>query len=142
MKEQYRVVVAAVIRNEAGWFLLARRHKADSNLPGFWSTPAGHIEANTHAADVLESNLVREVKEELGVEIGNLEYLDSHVWVEPGMKKLTVVFTASIVFGEPRPLEDTTEVEWFPVEEALRLELPPNVGRFLQKAAQQAKNGL
>jgi 8-oxo-dGTP pyrophosphatase MutT (NUDIX family) len=60
--ELYKVVVAAVIRDEAGRFLLARRRNDDSNLPGMWSTPGGHVEASSHTADVLESNLIREIQ--------------------------------------------------------------------------------
>ena len=56
MKEEFRVVVVAAIHDENKRFLLARRHPKDDNLPDFWSTPAGHVEANEHDTDVLRGD--------------------------------------------------------------------------------------
>ncbi|MFC1697275.1 NUDIX hydrolase [Nanoarchaeota archaeon] len=133
-KHEFRVVVAAVIKDENGKILLGKRHPKDDNLPDFWSIPAGHAEAEEHGLDTLEETLIREVKEEIGVEIEVFDYLDSHVWVADDYKKITIVFLGKIVKGTPKPHDETIEVGWFDIEEIKQMELPPNVMRVLTKA--------
>lgn len=129
----FRVVTAAVIHDN-GKFLLGRRHPKDDNLPDFWSIPAGHIEVSETDINTLEENLMREVKEELGIEIEVGNYLDSHSWVTEEYSKLSVVFLAKITKGEPQTSDEISEVKWFSLKEASKLNLPPNVFRVLKKA--------
>jgi NAD+ diphosphatase len=85
---------------------------------------------------VLENNLKREVREELGVEIGDIRYLDSHMWTDIDPPKITIVFTAKIISGIPNPCDtnEVTDVKWWTMEDALKLELPPHVARVIKKA--------
>lgn len=57
-------VVAAVIINESGQFLLAQR-PADKVYAGYWEFPGGKVEPGEAAADALR----RELHEELGIEV-------------------------------------------------------------------------
>lgn len=57
-------VLAALIQNEKGEFLVARRKAALSN-GGKWEFPGGKL----HAGETPEKCLSREIKEELGLEI-------------------------------------------------------------------------
>lgn len=133
-KENFRVVVGAVIYNHDKKFLLARRHIKDDNLPNFWSIPAGHVEAFSNDSDVLELNLKREVKEEIGVDIQIVKYLDSHVWCDTEYKKITVIFLCKIKSGIEKALDETSEVAWFNIERINGMKLPPNVNRVISKA--------
>jgi 8-oxo-dGTP diphosphatase len=62
----HRVAMAAHIwlRNEAGELLVIRR-TGTTYLGGFWSVPAGHVEADETATQAC----VREVSEEVGVRL-------------------------------------------------------------------------
>ena len=102
------VVGAAVIR---GGRLLATRRRAPSALAGGWEFPGGKVEAGESEREAL----VRECREELGVEIVVSARLDGarplgpdhelHVWI------------AEITAGEPQPLEDHDAVRWLGPDE-------------------------
>tara|TARA_R110002126_G_scaffold43555_28_gene124986 strand:+ start:4304 stop:5113 length:810 start_codon:yes stop_codon:yes gene_type:complete len=91
-----------------GQLLLARstRHKA-----GFYSILAGFVES----AETLEQAALREVKEEVGLNINNLTYIGSQPWPFP--HSLMVGFTADYVGGEivcqPNEIE---EADWFDLD--------------------------
>ena len=59
-------VVAGVIRDEGGRILVARRHD-DSHQGGLWEFPGGKVEPG----ESLQVALARELREELGIEVGN-----------------------------------------------------------------------
>jgi NAD+ diphosphatase len=74
--------------------LLARnRH----NTLGAFSALAGFVEAG----ETLEATIVREVREEVGVEIGDIRYFGSQSWPFP--HSLMIAFTAAYVSGEVVP---------------------------------------
>ena len=88
--------------------------------PGRYSAIAGFVEPG----EMLEDTVVRETREEVGVEVGNLQYFGSQPWPFP--HSLMVAFTAEYAGGAVRP--DGVEIEeaaWFDVEALPRL--PPSV---------------
>lgn len=138
----YRVTTAVILLNENNEVLLGKRSPKEDTVPDLWSLPAGKLETLGPATDVLEENLRREVREEIGTEIDSIEYLDSHMWTDRDPLKLTIVFTARITSGEPTPkdTDEVTDVRWFSIPEALELALPPHVGRVLQKVHDRIKD--
>lgn len=90
---------------DKGRILLARssRHKA-----GFFSILAGFVES----AETLEQAAIREVKEEVGIDITNLRYVGSQPWPFP--HSLMTGFIADYAGGEiicqPHEIE---EAGWF-----------------------------
>lgn len=88
--------------------------------PGFFSTLAGFIEPGESAEECLH----REVKEEVNLEVDQLEYLGSQNWPFPN--SLMLGFHARYAGGEiiPQPGE-IEEAHWWPVD---RLPgIPPRV---------------
>jgi len=132
----YVITTAAIIFDAHGRVLLGRRSPKEDTVPGFWSLPAGKLESVGPASDVLEDNLKRELREEIGIEIKDIGYLDSHMWTDRDPPKITIVFTARVASGEPKPLDpqEVTDVSWWDIDEAIRLPLPPHVARVLEKA--------
>ncbi|MDD5732013.1 MAG: NUDIX domain-containing protein [Patescibacteria group bacterium] len=130
----FRLVVAAVIHDNEGRFLIAQRHLKDSHQPGVWAIPAGHVETGESSVDILEENLRREVKEEIGIEINIENFLDSHSWVDTDYKKVTVVFLCTIKSGEPKALSETNEVRWVTIDKISELNLAPHISRLIGKA--------
>ena len=63
-KEKFLSSVYMIIRNEKNDILLQRR-QGTKLWPGFLALPAGHIDQGENAYDAL----VREAKEELGIEL-------------------------------------------------------------------------
>ncbi len=77
-------------------------------VPGVYSTLAGFVEAG----ESVEQCVVREVREEVGVEVANLEYIGSQNWPFP--HSLMLGFHAEYVSGEIVPQEDEIEdAQWF-----------------------------
>ncbi|HXX11083.1 MAG TPA: NAD(+) diphosphatase [Burkholderiales bacterium] len=106
-------VMALVQRGDQ--LLLAR---SPHFVPGMHSALAGFVEPG----ESLEQCLVREVKEEVGVEVANLRYFSSQSWPFP--HSLMIAFNCDWVAGEITP--DPTEIEaagWFGLD---NLPLLPN----------------
>jgi 8-oxo-dGTP diphosphatase len=102
--------VSAVVRNDAGQVLLARRSD-----DGRWSVPAGLIDPGEQPADAA----VREVYEETGVRVTveRVGGVATHPVVYPNgdvCEYLNVWFRCRAVGGVPRgDGDETTEAGWF-----------------------------
>lgn len=98
--------------------------------PGVFSALAGFVEAG----ETLEQCAVREVREEVGLEIANLRYFDSQPWPFPD--SLMVAFFADYAGGEITP--DPAEIEaadWYRRDALPTLPDPVSIARRLIDAA-------
>jgi NAD+ diphosphatase len=106
-------VIVAVVRDDR--LLLAT---SDRFRSGFWSVLAGFVEPG----ETLEECLAREVYEEVGVTVTNVEYFGSQPWPFPD--SLMLGFTAEYAGGEIRA--DGVEISaagWFGADDLP--EVPP-----------------
>lgn len=94
--------------------------------PGFFSTLAGFIEPG----ESVEECLHREVMEEVGVEVDQLEYLGSQNWPFPN--SLMMGFHARYVSGNiiPQPGE-IEEAGWWHVDDLPGIPPPGSISRWL-----------
>jgi 8-oxo-dGTP diphosphatase len=99
-------------------FLLAKRGPHELNKPNTWSLPGGKVE-NGIEFNILQKTLKNEVKEEVGIEITNNISLVSNSSFErvDGAHVVMLTFLCHYKSGEAKPLEDTSEVKWFSLEE-------------------------
>lgn len=110
------IVIAAVIERD-GRFLLTRRLRG-THLEGTWEFPGGKCEpGESH-----EACLVREIQEELGVEVtvGEEIFRIEHAYPE---KTIRLHFHRSVLTGEPRPLEGQA-MRWANRSELGELDFP------------------
>jgi 8-oxo-dGTP diphosphatase len=129
--EPRQVVVGAAIVDRGR--LLAARRSEPPALAGGWEFPGGKVEAG----ETDEQALVRECREELGVEIELCARVGGDWPLQPGVA-LRVWF-ARLVDGVPEPIEDHDALRWLgrdelfdvawlpadlPVVEAIRAQLP------------------
>ncbi|WFB07610.1 (deoxy)nucleoside triphosphate pyrophosphohydrolase [Streptomyces sp. LX-29] len=103
-----RVVVGGAVFDRGR--LLAARRSAPPELAGRWELPGGKAEPG----ETPEETLVRELREELGIEVEPLERLAGEWPLKPGY--VLHVWTARLSAGEPRPLQDHDEVRWLTPE--------------------------
>ncbi|MCT4355495.1 (deoxy)nucleoside triphosphate pyrophosphohydrolase [Streptomyces sp. Je 1-79] len=103
------VVVAGAVYDRGR--LLAARRSAPAELAGRWELPGGKLEPGESA----EEALVRELREELGVETEPGERIPGEWPLKPGY--VLQVWTARLLSGEPRPLEDHDELRWLARDE-------------------------
>jgi 8-oxo-dGTP diphosphatase len=99
-----RVVVAGALYD--GGRLLAARRSAPPELAGRWELAGGMVEPGESP----EQALVRELREELGVESEALERIPGEWPLRPGY--VLQVWTARLVSGEVRPLQDHDALRW------------------------------
>jgi ADP-ribose pyrophosphatase YjhB (NUDIX family) len=100
------------IRNEKNEVLLVKR-KFEPEM-GKWDLPGGFIEFD----ETLEQSVIREAKEELGVDIYDLEYLCSAVdfYDFEGIKYHTIGFSFTAKAdpkAEINPQDDVSEFRYF-----------------------------
>jgi 8-oxo-dGTP diphosphatase len=120
-----RLVVGAVIVDSIPrpTRLLAARRSRPAALAGRWEFPGGKVEAG----ETPQEAVVREIREELGVDIVVGEEVAENAF--PIDERLELrLFCAEIIGGEPTPgeshdavrwlaLDDLTSVLWLPVDE-------------------------
>ncbi|MEV6422052.1 (deoxy)nucleoside triphosphate pyrophosphohydrolase [Streptomyces sp. NPDC051662] len=104
-----RVVVAGAVYDRGR--LLAARRSAPPELAGRWELPGGKLEPG----ETPEQALVRELREELGVETEPVDRIPGEWPLKPGY--VLQVWTARLLSGEARPLEDHDELRWLGPDE-------------------------
>ncbi|MCA9538536.1 MAG: 8-oxo-dGTP diphosphatase MutT [Myxococcales bacterium] len=120
-----RILVAAgLIRGapdtaDADRYLISRR-PAGTHLADWWEFPGGKLESGEAPAEAL----VRELREELGVEVevGDVFAVGHHAY--PEREVVLLVYDARIIGGEPT-CREVAEFRWVTAAELIALELPP-----------------
>ena len=127
----HRIIeVSAALIFHGGKLLITRRH-ADSHLGGLWEFPGGKRETG----ETFEAALVREIREELGVEIAVGELFEEIAHDYPEKSVLLKFFLCQLLAGEPRPL-DCAAVKWIQRGELNRHEFPAADARLLERLRQ------
>ncbi len=125
----HEIAITAIIVKD-GKYLIVRRSPEKKRFPGMWVVPGGRLEAKDYLElpkdtehywyNVLERTLKREVQEEVGLEIENIEYVTSLATVHAdGAPSLVISCAADYVSGDVRLEEgETVEYAWVSLEEA------------------------
>lgn len=130
----HEVVITAIIVR-GGKYLITRRSRAKKRFGGMWTVPGGKLETSDYVNlpkdtkdywyNVLEQVLRREVKEEVGLEIKNIEYVTSLATIhDDGAPSLVISCMADWESGEVVLQENETDkYAWVSLEEAREYEL-------------------
>lgn len=125
----HEVAITAIIIKD-GKYLITRRSPNKKRFPGMWTVPGGRLEAKDYLAlpkdtefywyNVLERVLVREVMEEVGLTIKNVEYLTSLATVhQDGSPSIVISCIADYVGGEViLQQEEADDYKWVSTEES------------------------
>ncbi|HEX7618711.1 MAG TPA: 8-oxo-dGTP diphosphatase MutT [Verrucomicrobiae bacterium] len=121
------VEVSAALIFHHGKLLITQRH-AKSHLGGLWEFPGGKREPN----ETFEQCLVRELREELGieVEVGELFEEISHAYPEKTVR--LKFFVCRLKSGRPRTL-DCAAFRWVEKAKLADFEFPAADARLLEK---------
>ncbi|HTB85858.1 MAG TPA: 8-oxo-dGTP diphosphatase MutT [Candidatus Sulfotelmatobacter sp.] len=121
------VEVSAALIFRGGKLLITQRN-AKSHLGGLWEFPGGKRERG----ETFEACLVREIREELGVEISVGELFDEIAHDYPGKSVYLKFFLCKLLSGEPQPL-DCAAVKWVEKEQLADFEFPAADAQLLEK---------
>lgn len=133
-KYLHEVVITAIIKKD-GKYLITRRSQNKKRFPGKWTVPGGRLETNDYLElkkdtkfywyNVLERTLKREVKEEVGIDITNIEYITSLATVhEDGSPSIVISCIADYISGKIVLQEDESDnFAWINSEESKNYEM-------------------
>jgi 8-oxo-dGTP diphosphatase len=118
MTDGYIVNVEGAIARE-GRYLLVIRGPGETHAAGMLSLVGGKVENAVERADILEVTLRREILEEVGVEIGAMEYVLSKSFGSADEPVVDVVFLCAFAGGEPRIVDpdEVSAIRWMNAQE-------------------------
>ncbi|MBX5321427.1 MAG: NUDIX hydrolase [Candidatus Bathyarchaeota archaeon] len=102
---------------------------------GKWSVPGGLVELG----ETTENAVIREVKEETGLEVANpqlIDVMDNIVYDENGEVKYHFViidYFLRLKGGEAKAADDAEELKWIPLGEVEKYDLTKTFRAFLQR---------
>ena len=120
-------VVAGIIRNNDNKILIAQRNIKKSQ-GGLWEFPGGKIEND----ETMEEAIVREIKEELDMDIVFESYFDEKKYIYPE-KEINLIALNCRIIGEKYKVLEHEKVEWITVEEFDNFEFAPADVYFVNK---------
>lgn len=132
-KELHRVVSTAII-SKNGKYLIVKRSPNKKVLPGKWTVPGGGLEVTDYLSTpkttsdawyfAVENSLKREIKEEVGLEVGKFKYLLSLAFIRPdNIPVVTLSFYCGWKTGSVKLNEENVDCQWVTCEEAKNYDL-------------------
>lgn len=130
-------VVGPLIYNDKGEILLIKNPK----FGDFWTIPGGHIELNETAEDALK----REIMEETGLEMKNIEPISFSEAINPEFfyKKKHFIYLnylAKLAGGEITKTEEMTEYLWVAPEKTSELKIAESAKPLIEYYLEKIKN--
>jgi len=131
--ELHRVVSTAIIYKDDK-YLIVQRSPNKKVFPGRWTLPGGGLEVSDYINtpkttfdawySAIENSLRREIKEEVGVDIGELKYLLSLTFIRPdNIPVVTLSYYCDWKSGEVKLNEENVNYKWVTAEEAKNYDL-------------------
>lgn len=139
------IAVTGIIRGKDGRYLICKRGPQEKAFPNKWCVPGGKLElddfigspkdTSDHWLDIFERVLRKEIMEETGLEIENIGYVSSLVFIRPnGFMTVIVSLCAEHAGGEVRlQKSELTDFAWVTLEQAKHYDLIENIFEQIQK---------
>jgi len=125
-------ITGKVFKN--GKVLIVKRALHEKNYPGRWIVPGGKLEKSDYVNEppnsdglwynVVERALKREILEETGLEVDDMDYLVDMVFMRPdGIPTLVIACTCKYKSGEVKLCKDLIDHAWVDLGEAKNFDL-------------------
>ncbi len=153
--ELHRIATTGIIWRldaDARRYLITKRAPHKKVWPGKWTVPGGGLEVNDYINvgatyqnsespqwyNVLERALLREIKEETGVEVDDINLLQDVAFIRPdGIAVVVFSFYCRYVGGEVVLDEDATEHAWVTAKEAQGYEFIQGIEKEIMSAEER-----
>lgn len=119
--------VEAIIRDKENRILVLKRNNAP--VKGEWWFPGGRV----HKGETLSEALIREVKEETGLDIKVVNTVGVYTRVFPERHDISIVFLCSLNTGNLELNQEHSDVKFLSTKKAMR-ELHPELQRVIKDA--------
>jgi 8-oxo-dGTP pyrophosphatase MutT (NUDIX family) len=138
----HRIAITGIIwkQDEDGTrrYLITKRSPTKKAWPNKWTVPGGGLETTDYMSteatyqnsespqwyNAVASTLQREIREEVGVEVEDVQYLLDLAFIRPdGVPAIVLSFYCKYVSGEVTLDEDATEYAWITAAEVGNYEL-------------------
>jgi len=131
--ELHRVCSTAIIHKD-GKYLIIKRSPDKDVFPNRWYVPGGGLEMEDYINTpkttpdawyyAVENSLKREIKEEVDLEVGKLNYLLDLVFIRPdGIPVVTLSYYCDWESGDVKLNEENVDYKWVSFEEAKNYDL-------------------
>jgi 8-oxo-dGTP pyrophosphatase MutT (NUDIX family) len=143
-EKMHYVSVTGIIRKD-GKYLICKRSPNEKAFPNKWCVPGGKIErsdfinlpkdTSSHWLGIFEKTLRKEIKEETNLEIKNIGYVSSLVFIRPnGCSTIIVSLYGEHASGDVKlSAEELSEHAWVSLEEAKKYDLIENIYEQLEQ---------
>ena len=146
------VVVTGILVDENGKFLITKRADWEKSFPGRWTVPGGKLEVldyalrqkdtASHWYNILENLLRREIKEEVDLEIENISYVTSLVYIrDDNIPCLIISLWANPKSKNVKLCNTLTEFKWIDLKEAKNYDLIEGIYEELEILDNHLKTG-
>ena len=149
-KAHYVVVTGILVKD--GKFLITKRADWEKAFPGRWTVPGGKLEVLDYALrekdtphhwyNVFEDILRREIREEVGLDIENIGYVTSMVYIRSdNIPCIIVSLFANPKTDDVKLCNALTEYAWVSLEEAGKYDLIEGIYEELEILDRYLKTG-
>lgn len=132
-RELHRIVSTAIIYRR-GKYLITKRSLSKKAFPGKWTVPGGGLEIDDYVNTkpttkefwyfALANSLTREVKEEVGIEVGQIKYLLDLAFIRSdNIPVVTLSFYAPWKKGEVKLNDESIDFTWIKASEVKKYDL-------------------
>ena len=146
----HRIAITGIIWKDEGGtrqYLITKRSPTKKAWPNRWTVPGGGLETtdymNAQATyqnsespqwyNAIETALRREIKEEVGLEVTDIQYLLDLAFIRPdGVPAVVLSFYCKYASGDVVLDEDATEFAWVPAADVAKYELIQGVDHEIE----------
>lgn len=141
-RELYRVVATAIIHKDEK-YLIVQRSPNKKAFPGRWTVPGGGLEIEDYINTpkttpdawyfAVENSLRREIKEEVGLEVGDIKYLLSLTFIRSdNIPVVTLSYYCDWKSGEVKLNEENVNYKWVTSAEAKNYDLIEGIAEEIE----------
>lgn len=124
----YSLSVKVLILNEAGECLLIKRSMNSKGNPGKWDFPGGKVDAREN----IEQGLLREVREETGLNISLQRILGAAESESPSKRVAYLIFEGRLKSGQVRLSSEHDDFIWVDQQSLGRIDIAEQFRPFLK----------
>lgn len=151
-KTKHYVVATGIVVKEDK-YLIAKRADWEKAFPGRWTVPGGKLETHDYINrehdtkaelwyNIIEDLVKREIKEEVNLEVNNLDYLTSLTYIRPdGSPSIIISMFCDYLRGEIKLCDALTEYKWVTYEESKKYDLIDGIHEELKMLDNYLKTG-